>query len=407
MKRAGVLAVCCLVLASNAATAQTRTGADAPEIEAKEWLNIDDPISLADLNGMVVVLYFWVSFHDGGERMIGLVNAIENNPSLGRQRGVAVLGLTEADAKQIQATLDNEKVFFPIGVGSETHKKYRITRFPWVVIVDPKGKVAYSGVASKGDELVKKVRETLDKTPPTKTHPLEVPKVHKELTAARQGLQESSYRTAFRHARTAYETAITGDPLKTRCEDMLDLIEAIGMDQFADVDELVEKKDFEKAVTILRTVSRQFKGMDVSRSARRLLEQLSKDHTKVAELMKGEEKENEAQARLFTAQQLLKELKVGQAYDAMQQVVKEFAGTDSAQAAERIMARMKEHKPLMSMVRDHLAARECKPWLSQARSYIRNRRSKSKARQLLRQIISKYPDTTYADQAAEELAKLR
>lgn len=407
MKRAGVLAVCCVVLASHAATAQTRAGADAPEIEAKDWLNIDDPISLSDLNGMVVVLYFWVSFHDGGERMIGLVNAIENNRSLGRQRGVAVLGLTEADAKQIQSTLDSEKVFFPIGVGSETYKKYRITRFPWVVIVDPKGKVAYSGVATKGDELVKKVREALHKTPPTKTHPLEVPKVHKELTAARQGLQERSYRTAFRHARTAFETAITGDPLKTRCEDMLDLIEAIGRDQFADVDELVEKKDFEKAVTILRTVNRQFKGMDVSRSARRLLEQLSKEHSKVAELMKGEEKENEAQAKLFTAQQLLKERKVGEAYDSMQQVVKEFADTDSAQAAKRIMARMKEHKPLMSMVRDHLAARDCKAWLSEARSYIRNRRSKTKARQLLRQIISKYPDTTYADEATAELAKLR
>ena len=231
--------------------------------------------------------------------------------------------------------------------------------------------------------------------------------MHKELTAARQGLQERSYRTAFRHARTAFETAITGDPLKTRCEDMLDLIEAIGKDQFADVDELVEKKDFEKAVTILRTVNRQFKGMDVSRSARRLLEQLSKEHTKVAELMKGEEKENEAQAKLFTAQQLLKERKVGEAYDSMQQVVKEFADTDSAQAAKRIMARMKEHKPLMSMVRDHLAARDCKAWLSEARSYIRNRRSKTKARQLLRQIISKYPDTTYADEATAELAKLR
>ncbi len=120
MRRAGILAVSLVTLAAQVASAQVSVGKDAPEIEAEEWLNIDEPISLADLDGMVVILYFWVSFHKGGERMISLVVAIENNGTLGRERGVAVIGLTEADAKSIKSTLEEEKVFFPVGVESKS-----------------------------------------------------------------------------------------------------------------------------------------------------------------------------------------------------------------------------------------------------------------------------------------------
>ncbi len=407
MKRIGILAICCAILAAQTVSAQIRVGGDAPEIEADTWLNIDTPISLSDLEGMVVVLYFWVSFHEGGERMIGLVNAIENNATLGRARGVAVIGLTEADTKQVQPMLDSEKVFFPVGVASETHKKYRVSRFPWVVIVDAKGKVAYSGVATKGQEVINKVRETLAKTPPTRTHPLEAPKVHKELEAARESLRASSYRAAFRHARDAFETAVTGDPLKTQCEEMIELLEAIGADRLADVDQMVERKNFEKMVETLQSVGREFKGMDVSRLARRRLVQLGKEHKQVAALLKGGEKENEARAKLFTAQQLLHDLKLGEAYAAMRQVAKDFADTETAAASKRIMSRMEANKPVMALVRDQLAARDCKGWLAQARSLSRTRSGRLKAKRLYRQIISTYPDTTYADEATKALAKLR
>ncbi len=407
MRRTGIFVVCCAILSSQTASAQIKLGRDAPEIEAGEWLNIDTPIVLSDLEGMVVVLYFWVSFHQGGERMIGLVNAIENNVTLGRSRGVAVIGLTEAAAKQVQPMLESEKVFFPVGVGSETHKRYQVSRFPWVVIVDAKGKVAYSGVATKGQELINKVQETLVKTPPTRTHPLEAPKVHQKLEAARASLRTSSYRAAFRHARDAFETAVTGDQLKTQCEEMLELLEAIGDDRLADVDQMVERKNFEKIVETLQTVGREFKGTDVSRSARRRLVQLGKEYKQVAALLKVGEKDDEARAKLYTAQQLLHERRLGEAYAAMQQVAKDFAGTETAAASMRIMSRMKANEAVMTLVRDHLAARECKGWLSQARSLARTRSGRLKAKRLYRQIISKYPDTTYADEATKALAKLR
>ncbi len=407
MRIAGAVALCLAVLAVPFASGEIPVGAKAPELKAGEWMNVDDPMKLSDLKGMVVVLYFWVSFHSGGERLIGYMTAIESNPGLGRQQGVAVIGVTDADRKRTEPTLNKEKVFFPVAVGSESHKDYQISRFPSIVVIDPEGKVAYAGTPSSVEELVKKVVEVVQQHPPTKTHPLEAPKIYKQLDAAREALIEGSYRTAYKQASEAFETAITGDTLKTRCEDFLDQLEALARDRVARVDPLVEQKKFSEAVKILRDTSRDFKGTVAARTAARRLEALRGDFTEVAELLKGQEKENEARERLFGAQQLLRERDIGEAYEEMDKIAKEFPGTETADAAKRIMGRMEKHEAMSSVIRNHMAAQDCEAWLSQARSYIRSRRNLDKARQLLHDIIRKYPRTSYADQAAEELSKLR
>ena len=46
--------------------ADLEEGKYAPDLEAKDWLNTEDgqPISLSNLKGMTIVLYFWVSWHE-------------------------------------------------------------------------------------------------------------------------------------------------------------------------------------------------------------------------------------------------------------------------------------------------------------------------------------------------------
>jgi tetratricopeptide (TPR) repeat protein len=243
--------------------------------------------------------------------------------------------------------------------------------------------------------------------PPTKTHPLEAPKIHKQLDAAREALRAGSYRTAYKQASEALETAITGDTLKTRCEEFIDQLEALARDRVARVDPLMEQKKFADAVKILRETARDFKGTASARTAARRLEALRGDFPEVAELLKGQEKESEARERLFGAQEQLRDQHVGEAYEEMDKISKEYPDTDAAAAAKRIMGRMDKHEAMAALIRDHMASRDCEAWLSQARSYIRSRRNLDKARQLLHDIIKKYPRTTYADQATEELSKLR
>jgi TolA-binding protein len=56
-------------------------------------------------------------------------------------------------------------------------------------------------------------------------------------------------------------------------------------------------------------------------------------------------------------------------------------------------------------LRDKAAARECRGWLSVADSYI-EANNKDKAREFLRKIVQKYPDTTWALKAKVRLRNL-
>ena len=79
--------------------ADLKVGTYAPDIEAKDWMNTDgQPVSLAECRGMVVVLFFWVSWHPGGEYIMPLMTLV-NASRYGQSAGVFVIGVTDAEAQ--------------------------------------------------------------------------------------------------------------------------------------------------------------------------------------------------------------------------------------------------------------------------------------------------------------------
>ena len=113
------------VLSPNIARAQNNddvkieVGDYAPDLEAKEWIfapGEEHVPSLAVLRGLVVVVFFWVSWHEGGDAVLKFVNQFEHNQGLGKTRGVYTIGLTTANRKTTKPLLEKHKVFFPVGV---------------------------------------------------------------------------------------------------------------------------------------------------------------------------------------------------------------------------------------------------------------------------------------------------
>lgn len=391
-------------LGAASARADLEPGTFAPDIEAKEWLNSPEPVSLRDARGMVVVLFFWVSFHGGGQDMMLLINMVENNPSLGRERGVMVIGLTDADRKRTEDVVRGEKLFFPVGVESKSHEEYRISSFPRVVVIDAEGKVSWSGwpAEDEGAQLRDAILAALEKTPPTRTHPTQAAKVNASLEKARAALREKRYRDAFEAARSAYEKALTGDPLKAACREMVDLVEAIARDQLASGEKAMQAGDFSKGVQFLRGVIRNFRGTDAAKAAQEKLDEAKKQHDQVAEILKNQEGDAKARGNLKKAREHIEARRFGPGYELLQQIIKDSADSEVASSAEEIVERMRKNEDVMREVRDYLAKRDCEAWLGQARSFIRSNR-KDKARELLRKIIETYPDTRYSDEAYREL----
>jgi peroxiredoxin len=404
MKRtlAGVLVAASLCAAVQA---DLKKGVFAPDIEAKQWINADQSLSLKDLRGLVVVLYFWQTTTRAGEFFMEDINILHNHRALGRARGVIVIGVTDADFTRVNPAIEREKASFPVALESQSYKDYELERMPAVVIVDPVGRIAWSGAASEGDTIVREVFSVLDENPPTRTRPTELEIVNRRMDEARNALRDRAYVRAFRAARDAFEHTVTGDPAKTMSQDLIDLIDLLARDRMATVDELLEEKKFTEAVALLRTVIREFSGVAAARDARRRLVTLRRQYDEIKDVLKGEQTTVEAVRLLARVRERVTAQRFGEAYATIQQILDNYGQTDVAPIARGILDRMKENPQIAMALRDHDARRDCEMWIGQAKNFISQGRRRE-ASDLLRKVISSYPDTTYEREAVEMLKRL-
>jgi peroxiredoxin len=409
MRAALAVALCVSLGLASTVRADPRKGEFARDIEAKEWLNTDgNPISIAECRGMVVVLFFWVSWNPGGEYIMPMMNFVNASPS-GRSAGVFLIGVTDSDKARVDEMLKKEKVFFPIALeAKETFDEYKIEGgSPRVVVIDAAGKIAWSGwPGGEGESnLVTEIARVIAETPPTRTHPEEAEKARAYLKQARAALRDEHYREAAKAAQNAFEKALRGDQLNARCQDMLDLIEALGRDKLAQAEQAVDERDFESAVTLLVEIRRDFGGIEVARNVKKKLAALRKKHPEVAEILKQQEDIGQAELRLAMAMDEIRARDFGPAYERLEQIKEEYASTETANKAQTLLERMDANQKIMGYVRDHKASQACRTLLSQAEAYIRNGQT-TRARELYREILDKYGDTIYAEEAARRLTQL-
>jgi len=397
--------VCVLSAVGSVARADLDKGAWAPDIEAKQWKNVDEPVTLYECKGMVVVLFFWVSWWEhGAEYVLPMMNLM--NSEFGRSQGVFMVGLTDAELSRVEKLLDEQHVLFPVGTESKSYEDYDIDSFPRVVVIDPEGKVAWTGWPGDVGGLITEVRKVISDTPPTKTHPLEAAEALSDLEQAKTAIRAEDYRKAFREAESAYGHALTGDPLKLRCQAMVDLVEALARDKLAEAEWAVEDSDFETGVTLLRDVMRSFRGTDVALSAGRRLRALKKKYPPVQQLLQDWENETMAENALHNALESFRAKKFGEAYDQMQAILDDYGSTPAADKVNVILERMQKNEALMAYIGDHESAPTCRSLLSQARAYLRTGRA-DRTREILHQIIRDYPKTIWADDARQMLLDMR
>ena len=389
-----------LILGSSV-RADLEEGQYAPDLEAEDWLNTEDgqPISLSNLKGMTIVLYFWVSWHEGGERFIPAVNQIEN---MAREHGVFTIGVTDADRSRIEDLIKEEHIFFPIALECKAAEEYEIRSFPHLVIIDAAGQIAYSG---DGKDIIQKLQEIIEETPVYRTHPREATRVRRLLDQARAAYRQEDYRLALIKARKAYNRALTGDKLKTECQEMIDLVEALGRDRLARAIQLIEEQDYTQGVTRLRDVIQHFRVLKVGKRARKRLESLREHNPEVKRTVELFDREAKAGRMLLTITELLWARSFGEAHESLETIVNDLSDTKLAAEARKILRRMKKNKTIMGYIYDYQARADCENWLAQAYTYRTNRDYRM-ARKMLRRIIDKYPDTIYREMAYQELGKL-
>lgn len=389
------------------ARADLEVGTYAPDLDAAEWVNTDEPVSLAELRGMCVIVVFWVSWHKGAEFVMPLMSFI--NSRIGRGLGVYIVGVTDSERKKVDKFIKDEKVFFPVACGSKSMEEYKITSYPRAVVIDPEGKIAWSGwpgvQLSDNNPMIKAIEKVLEDTPPSRTHPEEAVLTERRLGLARQSLRDGSTREAYEAAKKAIEHTIVGDPLRSKCQDMLDLIESLGRDMLAQSQEAVDDKRFEDAVTLLRQVRRDFIGLEVARTARKRLDGLKKRYPEVAAIVEKNNDSAQAELQLAGALEDFRSRSFGDAFVALERIVSDYPESEAAEKARTVIARTEKVEGIMGYVHDHKASREANSLLAQGRAFEAGGRI-NRAKELYREVLEKFDDTIYADEAVRRLQRL-
>jgi tetratricopeptide (TPR) repeat protein len=407
------------VLLANVALAQRpddeglKVGDYAVAIEAgdnnRAWINVasdDERPSMTELRGMVIVLFFWVSWHGGAEALLPYVNMFSYNPQIGRSGGVFTIGVTDADRKATQPLIDGAKIFFPVALESKAAEEYGFRNGFGFVVVGPDGKIIFKGTGG-GDlgGMANAIIKAIQESPPTKTHPKEAAICYRRLDEARQEIRAGRYPRAYKDLRESLERSVLGDRLHSKTLEMGDLVEELGYDQLAAFQPLLEQKKYDQAAEMLRNVIRRFRGLDCYKDAKRLYEDLRKENEDF-ELAAARFDHEDAAARLYLgARDALRSRRIGDCYDKLNKVVTDYSDTEAAEYAEAMLARMKKIDSIWALVRDHQAAPECRPMLARARNLI-GQGNLREAEELLRKIMRDCRDTIWAEEAKEELKNM-
>lgn len=411
MRKSAIIALCLLALVPGFAQAQTqergpKVGDFAPDIEAKEWIldaGAEVP-SLSELRGLVVVLVFWVSWHDGAAVVLPYINMYANNPGIGTTGGIVTIGLTDADRKTTEPLVKSNKVFFPVGCGSKGAEEYGFEGGWGVVVIDTEGKVAFKGQPQDMNGWLNQVSQMLNNSPPTRTHPAEARIAIQQIRKAREFIREEKFADAARETRDALERSVLGDKLKSEAMAMIDLMNLVGYERLRRIDALLDEKKFKDAAEITRQVSRSFQGLQVSKDARRRHETLMKENDGYKKAVETYASEDVAYKLFREARELVKQKRIADAYMKLDEILTKHAASEVAEHAKAMVERMKGIPVAWQYVIDRQAT-EAADLLSQARSLNAQGRCKE-AKALLEKVMSEYHDTTYADEAKRELVKL-
>ena len=398
-----------ICLAQNRDEEGLQVGDYAVSVEGAEWINVEtdaDTPSLHELRGMVVVLFFWVSWHGGGEAMLPYVNMFSYDRQIGRAGGVFTIGVTDADRRVTQPLVDDAKIFFPVALESEAAEEYGFSDGFGFVVIGPDGKILYKGDGQGGlSGMRSAVIEAIGESPPTKTHPSEAKLCYRFLDEAREQIQEGKYSPAHELLRKALERSVLGDRLQSQTLETNDLLELMGYDRLADFEPLMERKKYDEAAAVLRDVMRRFRRMDCYKDAKRLYEDLREEDDDFKKAAARFDDEDDAARLYLEAREALRSRRLGDCYDKLNKIVTEYDETEVSEYAEAMLARMKKNNSVWLQVGDHKVSGECRRMLAQARNLIGQRRLRD-ARELLRKIMGDYPDTIWAEEAKEELKNM-
>lgn len=302
-----------------------------------------------------------------------------------------VVGLVNAEFLPVRVDVDDEPALV---------EHYQTERTPTTLVIRPNGQVAarlvgYRDAATYVQEL-KRALKSLAETPPASGSVA----LLREFEAAEQLFKRGKLAMAY----AAYSRLAALDVKFAEAElarRRLAEIDKLAADELAQAKKAIDEKAFAEAAGRLERLIAQFGGADAAVQARKLKEELTN------------RPEAKAVMRRATAERLYEQALAdldkedfGSAILRFETVVKDYGDQRVANDARQELARLRKDPKITRKANDQAAASQSTVWLSIARTWKANGRPE-RAKAYFEKVIKTFPGTSFAEDAAKELAELK
>jgi thiol-disulfide isomerase/thioredoxin len=134
-------------------------GQPAPDISAKEWINLKAPPTLTSLRGKVVLLEFWATWCGPCVQGIPHLNELHRKYA---GKNIQLLTFVEEGHQTMDKFLKRNPVEYPIGLESTTLEDYGISGIPHAFVVNQAGEIIWHGQPA-GPEMEKAISNALSR----------------------------------------------------------------------------------------------------------------------------------------------------------------------------------------------------------------------------------------------------
>ena len=375
---------------------------DTPELKFRsvDGKNVD----LADLKGKLVLVDFWATWC--GPCMAEAGHMVETNKKY-HDQGLQIIGISLDENRSALEKIVKEKGFdwpqFFDGQGWQNKyaKEWGVNSIPRTFLIDPSGKVAWTGHPARLDEPLAKAFKA---TPPTLVDPAVAEQANAVLGQVEQSIAAGDGAGAIKQFATLPPDARKSGEIDARAKKAEEQLKTAADAMLAEVDPLIQQKQYAEAFTKLKTLSSALGQTDAAQQAKKKLGELAAMPEAQAALIAAD-KAAKADAELAVAQKLQQDGKDEQAYGRYKQLVRQFPGTDAAKAAQQAVQTYEQDPAFVKRATEATAGGRARGVLALAQSY-RNSGRREMAKKKYQELIQEFPGTTYADTARRELAAM-
>jgi hypothetical protein len=237
--------------------------------------------------------------------------------------------VSDEDAKLVSEYVDSMGISLPVGAGSTASKAYGVNGIPHSVLIDPQGKVAWSGhPSSLSSGTVKEALKGAKKRTASFLSVVLEKEPAGRLAAHAKTMAAGQPGKALAGLRTIVDDPKALGPEKTEAGEMIAAIEAHAKMLNDQAEAFVAARDVLTAVTVFEAIGKEFSG-PIGDAAKQRVAAIKKD-----EKLSNEIAGAEALAR---AQEQAAKLGTTKAKAKFQDVVDKYKGTRAAERAASML----------------------------------------------------------------------